>query len=607
WQALQLLKSLAVLCRLTWPSQEQAMAIKDRILQTIGDELGWDMLVFVGHSQETAVTGGRVMITPQVALATSELETALTRACDRGLRLAIFNSCSSLNIAQSLVQLGLQVVAMREPIRTDVAQQFLHHLCHSLANHQTIQSAVYAACQHLRTTQQFAYPSTDLLPLLFSPAQAPPFQFAPPRWQQWLQSFRLSRQWLPTPLEAIVLAVAVLVSSMDGVISSWLLDLRYLSQAVYYDLTNQVPSQIVPPVLLIGIDQESIDRAQRTIPNFKTFPIDRRYLAKIVADTASLEARVVGIDYFLDTEQPHEQQLTQAIEASVAYKNTWFVFAVNDKDKLHDSGNRLQWSLRGDVRYHYPSAQDGTCHNLCPFTYLLAIAKILSQASFHQSYPQPQLEHQGDFQLAVSGYLRQWLNRPDQSPIAPLQVPNLPLGLSTINDFALPLETAYRFIPAWQFLEQAEPDSAWARTVTQPIVLIASWGYGEAEDTFSAYLSTQYWCKRRQQLERDCSTIFGGENIAQALRDLLIARPIVRIPDRWLVPVAAVVTKGVTLHLSRRSQQQRYRLMLLFLGVTGLYGLVSLQLYNSAAVLMPWLLPSMTSWIYLGLALNRKG
>jgi len=36
------------------------------------------------------------------------------------------------------------------------------------------------------------------------------------------------------------------------------------------------------------------------------------------------------------------------------------------------------------------------------------------------------------------------------------------------------------------------------------------------------------------------------------------------------------------------------------------YGLVSLQLYLVPGILMPWLLPSATIWIYLLLALMRR-
>ncbi len=601
WQALQVLKSVATLQRLTWSPQEDGVAIKDQILRAIADPQGWEVLIFVGHSQETAVTGGRVMITPNVVLATSELETALTQARDRGLQLAIFNSCSGLDIAHALTRLGLQVVAMREPIRTDVAQQFLHHLCQSLAQQQRIPTAVSSACQQLHT-QPFTYPSATLLPLVFSPANVPPYQFAPPRWQQWLRSFTPSRQWLPTPPEAITLAFMLLITTeLGSPVTDWLLDMRYLMQAVYYDLTNQLPPQTSPPVLLIGIDQESLDRAKTRIPTFTTFPMDRRYLAQIVAKTAPLKARVIGIDYFLDTSQPHERDLTTAMQTIVATKQAWFVFAVQEQGTFYDDANRLQWGLKGDVRYHYPLSGEESCTELCPFTYLLAVANTLSQPPLQTNAPQPHVDHQGDFQLAVSGYLRQWLDQPDHSPIAPLRPASPPLGLSILSDFALP--TAHKLIPAWQFLN--EPESKWMKTVDQPIILIAAFGYAQAEDTFPSYLSTQYWCNRQPDQNRDCSSITGSEVIAQNLRDLLLSRQIVRIPDGWMIGLLAILGKGVTLKLCRRSGQQRRRLIFALAGITGLYGAIGLQLYISASILMPWMLPSILFWIYLGFTITK--
>ncbi|HEY9656636.1 MAG TPA: CHAT domain-containing protein, partial [Crinalium sp.] len=110
----------------------QSPALKQHIAAAIADERGWDVLFFAGHSNEEAATGGKLELAPQTTLAISEIEPQLCLAKQRGLQLAIFNSCCGLHIAESLIRLGLpQVVVMREQIQDAVAHKFLEHFCRS--------------------------------------------------------------------------------------------------------------------------------------------------------------------------------------------------------------------------------------------------------------------------------------------------------------------------------------------------------------------------------------------------------------------------------------------------------------------------------------------
>ncbi|MGB3516220.1 MAG: hypothetical protein WBA43_07180, partial [Elainellaceae cyanobacterium] len=65
----------------------------------------------------------------------------------------------------------------------------------------------------------------------------------------------------------------------------------------------------------------------------------------------------------------------------------------------------------------------------------------------------------------------------------------------------------------------------------------------------------------------------------------------------WLILVAAVGGKALTLYLQGRPYRPLYGVTALGAATVG-YGLVSLQLYISGAVLLPWLLPSLTIWLY---------
>jgi hypothetical protein len=105
------------------------------------------------------------------------------------------------------------------------------------------------------------------------------------------------------------------------------------------------------------------------------------------------------------------------------------------------------------------------------------------------------------------------------------------------------------------------------------------------------------------------------------LHHFLNQRLVVPIPDLWLLGVAALLGKGTALALekAKRAREQGKRKQLLFLlasekdncllllgSATAVYGVVSLQLYITAAVLLPWFLPTATFWSFVLLALFKK-
>ncbi|MEM1394978.1 MAG: CHASE2 domain-containing protein [Cyanobacteria bacterium P01_H01_bin.150] len=100
---------------------------------------------------------------------------------------------------------------------------------------------------------------------------------------------------IPTPLEAIAVSTLALIS-LQLPVQSWLLEKRILVQAVYRQLTNQIDTKSTPPVLLVQIDNESINKAGILNPR----PINREYMAQIIDKLVESKASVIGIDYLLD-------------------------------------------------------------------------------------------------------------------------------------------------------------------------------------------------------------------------------------------------------------------------------------------------------------------
>ncbi|NES22895.1 MAG: CHASE2 domain-containing protein, partial [Symploca sp. SIO3E6] len=378
-----------------------------------------------------------------------------------------------------------------------------------------------------------------------------------------------------------------------------LLDTRTWVQAIYRHQTKPLPSEVSPPVLLVTIDQESINQADAEIDGFQTMPMDREYLAQLVTRLSELEAKVIGIDYFLTTQEPREEKLAQSIQAAVNKHNSWFVFAFNKQNnwKVSDRIASLNWSLPGDANFFPWDVElpgDETCSISCPFAYLLAVAKILNQQPPLTDIPQPQLASKFDFQQQVSSYLKK------------KQIPSLlsaypPLGLRSIIDFSLPPRQAYQRIPAWEFLSQPLPNPELQQQLQEQVVIIAAGGYEDAEDSFSLPLAVGYWCDvYRRESQTVCPRNFtGGEAHAYMIHHLLSQHRLVLIPDFWLIVLAALIGKGTTLVLWEQPVKQRQQSITWLAFLTAAWGLVGLQVYLAALVAIPWFLPSVIFWTYI--------
>lgn len=133
------------------------------------DTQGWDILFFAGHSRTEGVTG-RIYINEEDyynSLTIEQLAEALKTAIARGLKLAIFNSCDGLGLANGLEKLNLpQVIVMREPVPNLVAQQFFHYFLIGFAVEKLpLYLAVKQARCRLKGLES-EYPAASWLPVI---------------------------------------------------------------------------------------------------------------------------------------------------------------------------------------------------------------------------------------------------------------------------------------------------------------------------------------------------------------------------------------------------------------------------------------------------------
>ncbi|GAA6620157.1 CHAT domain-containing protein [Scytonema sp. NUACC26] len=150
----------------------------EQLNQQLRNTQGWDILFFAGHSQTEGETG-RIYLNENPtnnSLTIEQLQEALKVAIANGLKLAIFNSCDGLGLANSLEKLHIPtVIVMREPVPNRVAQEFFRHFLSAFAFERlSLYRAVRYARQELKRLEA-DFPGASWLPTICqNPAVEPP-------------------------------------------------------------------------------------------------------------------------------------------------------------------------------------------------------------------------------------------------------------------------------------------------------------------------------------------------------------------------------------------------------------------------------------------------
>ncbi|MEM6403489.1 MAG: NB-ARC domain-containing protein, partial [Cyanobacteria bacterium P01_D01_bin.116] len=142
------------------------------------DSQGWDILFFAGHSQTNEETGV-IYINENPTnncLTIEQLKEGLKAAIDKGLQLAIFNSCDGLGLADGLEKLNIPTtIVMREPVPNRVAEEFFNYFLQGFAFEE---KSLYTSVQEARRRLQGLeddFPGASWLPVIFiNPAEEPP-------------------------------------------------------------------------------------------------------------------------------------------------------------------------------------------------------------------------------------------------------------------------------------------------------------------------------------------------------------------------------------------------------------------------------------------------
>ncbi|HEY9640587.1 MAG TPA: CHASE2 domain-containing protein [Coleofasciculaceae cyanobacterium] len=321
--------------------------------QQLTDQLwsqAWDILFFAGHSSShraavgsleagvrdqgsehlpfsslsadarlaaetpNAAEEGYIHINTTDRLTISQLRFALRKAVERGLKLAIFNSCEGLGLARHLADLQIpQMIVMREPVPDRVAQEFLKSFLSAFSQGEPLYLAVRQARERLQGLED-QFPCATWLPMICQNPGA-----VPPTWQglRGEGSQRTEAGAIAQPGRRSRLAVrqrlgpALWQLSQVAIASLWvtamLAGIRYagglqsLELKAYDHLMRLRPPESEDArLLIVTIDDQEKQNYGADIPGVGRVSISDRYLNQLLTQINRAQPSVIGLDLYRD-------------------------------------------------------------------------------------------------------------------------------------------------------------------------------------------------------------------------------------------------------------------------------------------------------------------
>jgi CHASE2 domain-containing sensor protein len=283
-------------------------------LKDLTDELWqqpWRILFFAGHSSShrtqgqegTNVAGGKFTVNATESLSISQLKYALRSAVQRGLQLAIFNSCDGLDIAKELAELQIpQLIVMREPVPDAVAQAFLTYFLQAFSQGTSLHQSLRQARERLQSLENH-YPCATWLPILYQNPAAVPITWqalmGSPRPKRWQSIF----EPMPRMLWVMGISTIVTASIVFGRALGWL---QPLELQAFDQLMRRRPAESVDSrVLIVGIDNTDVktdEMSKATLPPQErgSGSISNAALGRLLAKLTPHQPRLIGLDIYRD-------------------------------------------------------------------------------------------------------------------------------------------------------------------------------------------------------------------------------------------------------------------------------------------------------------------
>ncbi|PSB04538.1 CHASE2 domain-containing protein [Merismopedia glauca] len=243
-----------------------------------------DLFYFAGHSK-TSGDRAKIWINKTEYLEIDDLKNTLKQMRLNGLKLAIFNSCDGLGLADNLDEENLSVpnlIVMREAIHDKVAHTFLQELVSGFITEKLpLHQAVEKARESLEGLED-QFPGSSLQPILISGATQDQ------TYESWLQK--------PKPVSQAqvfkLLINSLIVTSLIAVLRTigWLQGWEWQAYDMMMGLRKS--EAIESRVLVVDVTQKDTD------PLGGEYPLKDRTLLKALEQLDKYKPKAVGIDIY---------------------------------------------------------------------------------------------------------------------------------------------------------------------------------------------------------------------------------------------------------------------------------------------------------------------
>ncbi|MBL1177196.1 CHASE2 domain-containing protein [Pantanalinema sp. GBBB05] len=261
------------------PNSEVTFLVEP-LRQELGDRLweqSWDVIFFAGHSETEGETG-RIYLNPTDSLTIEELWYTLRKAVDRGLKLAIFNSCDGLGLVQQLDDLAIpHLIVMRELVPDRVAQEFLKYLLSALSASKPVHLAVREARERLEALEP-EFPCATWLPVMHQSTDYIPISIPPDPKPSERQR---------CPVKQLLFVSLVVTTLVMGIRWTGLLQSAEL-QAYDHLMRSRPIEQIDRNIVVVEVTQENIKKPE-------DYPVKDAQLAQLIQKIQMARPRAIGL------------------------------------------------------------------------------------------------------------------------------------------------------------------------------------------------------------------------------------------------------------------------------------------------------------------------
>ncbi|WP_414577957.1 CHASE2 domain-containing protein [Anabaena sp. CCY 9402-a] len=283
-------------------------------------EQDWQILFFAGHSAtDGSGNQGKIDINQTESLTITQLKYGLRKAVERGLHLAIFNSCDGLGLAREFADLHIpQIIVMREPVPDRVAQEFLKYFLEAFAHGESLYIAVREARERLQGLET-QFPCATWLPVIYQNPATMPLLWRELHVSQNSQQItsvaktptrrgiKLRQAFSGVMLVSIVTTVLLMGVRYFGLLQSW--------ELMAFDHMLRLRPQEKPDsrILVIEITEEDVQAQSSN----RRGSLSDEALDKLLAKLEAYKPRVIGLDIYRDyAVQPAYPKLAERMKNS---------------------------------------------------------------------------------------------------------------------------------------------------------------------------------------------------------------------------------------------------------------------------------------------------